>query len=463
MNPSLNNENDRCVIHVGVFFDGTGHNGHVYDKTPEETFQVSNIYRLYKCYDVTCPEGKGEKACKVYIEGIGTLNKKPDSIYSIITGDEDIFGLAGYGPDSKLKFCNERMASELVATLSKGDVEGKNISIEFDVFGFSRGAVLARHFINAIHENETTVINTLHRALNQCGHALSGKPVVNFLGLFDTVGTFFDRTVFESDPHDTGYTRNLNVSVPAGAVRSAFQLNAMHEYRYNFPVHSLYGQFPELTVAGAHSDVGGGYPEWIYEVKDLTTHKLWLPFSWAKTRAKKELYPLLRTEQWAFLSKQIDYQGNEKFHCMATSHRRVKGHLQFVALITMVQIAEKCGCVFTPDVKAFEDMIPGELLDYHHHVQQRAVETLEGKPKVLDEKHIQKLVSEYVHLSASWLTFRELYGDLRHNSQLTMSRDSVEDSKQKVIYLSVLNNIWPDRPDENWERKIFGSKHLNLA
>jgi len=452
----MNNENDRCVIRVGIFFDGTGHNGHMNETTPEETFHVTNIYRLFKCYDVSRSERKGHKACKVYIEGIGTLNNKPDSFYSIATGDEDIWGREGYGPDSKLQFCHERIASELVATLSNGGVECKNVSIEFDVFGFSRGAVLARHFTNTIYENDTTVMDTLHRALNTSGHELSGRPVVNFLGLFDTVGSFLDSTVLESDPHDTGYTRNLKVNVPAAAVRNAFQLNAMHEYRYNFPLHSLYGQFPELTLAGAHSDIGGGYPEWIYEVKDLTTHKFWLPFSWAKTRAKKELHPLLSREQWAFLSEQIDYQGNEKFYCMVTSHRKVKGHLQFVALMTMAQIAGKYGCIFTPDIKAFEDIIPCEMLDYYHHVQQRTIDALEGQPKPLDEKRFQRLLPEYVHLSASWITVKELYGDMRHSGYLTMSRDSLEESKQKVIYLNVLNDFWPDRPDENWQRKTFG-------
>jgi len=428
----------------------------MYEKTSEETFHVTNIYRLYKCYDVYRSERKGDKACKVYIEGIGTLNNKPQSFYSIATGDEDIWGREGYGPDSKLQFCHERIASELVATLSKGDVEYKNVSIEFDVFGFSRGAVLARHFTNTIYENDTTVMDTLHRALNNSGFELSGGPVINFLGLFDTVGTFVDSTVLKSDPHDTGYTRNLKVNVPSGAVRNAFQLNAMHEYRYNFPLHSLYGQFPELTLAGAHSDVGGGYPELIDEVKDLTTHKFWISFSWAKTRAKKELYPLLTREQWAFLSEQIDYQGSEKFYCMATSHRKVKGHLQFVALITMVQIAEKCGCIFTSDARAFNDMIPCEMLGYLHHVQQRAIDALEGKPKALDEKLFQRLLPDYVHLSASWITVKELYGDMRHSRQLTLSSGSVEESKQKVIYLNVLNDFWPDRPDENWQRKTFG-------
>lgn len=144
--------------------------------------------------------------------------------------------------------------------MSQNNIACQEINIEFDIFGFSRGAVLARHLTNLIYENDASVVDSIRHVLNKNGHALSGTPVVNFLGLFDTVGTFMDSKAFDNDPHDTGYTRILKVNVPAGAAQHAFQLNALHEFRYNFPLYSLGGHYPELTIEGAHSDVGGGYP-----------------------------------------------------------------------------------------------------------------------------------------------------------------------------------------------------------
>lgn len=456
MKDSALNSSEKCVIRMGVFFDGTGKNGTAIDGTPYELFNMTNIYRLYKLYgnDQRC--GTNRLTGKIYIEGIGTLNNHPDDIYSIVTGDEALWGIEGYGPDSKLKICHERLACELERVLETGaSTLPKSVGIEFDVFGFSRGAVLARHFINTICEKNAALLDQIRSVTNKLGYDFQSEPIVNFMGLFDTVGAFMDSTVLDNDPHDTGYTRNLKVNVPAGAVRNAFQLNAMHEYRYNFPLHSLYGHYPELTIAGAHSDVGGGYPEKIREVKDLTTHKYWVPFSWAKTRAKEELSPLLKSKSWAFLSKHIQYQGSEKFYCMATSHRQIEGHLQFVALVTMARVAEACGCDITSEIKTYEDMIPHGMVDYYHHVCQRAIQTLEGKPKTLDHELVQKVIPAYVHMSASWLTIKELYDDMRHNSQVMVCRGNEQSSQHKILDISVINNFWPDRPDDNWERKVF--------
>lgn len=456
MNILLNSASEKIIIRIGVFFDGSGKNGNVFDGTPEEMFRVTNIYRLFKHYISQNSEQGGIRTGKVYIEGIGTLNNEPDSIYSLVTGDEENCGCEGYGPDSKLKICHERIMSELDRILMSEEAScPKSVSVEFDVFGFSRGAVLARHFINLVYEKNAVLLDQISSALNKHDHALADEPVINFLGLFDTVGTFMDSTVFDKDPHDSGYTRNLYVKVPAGAVRNAFQLNAMHEYRYNFPLHSLYGLYPELTIAGAHTDVGGSYPDMIDEVKDLTGYTYGLPLYRAATRAEKELSPLLKRNQWAFLSKKISYEGSLRFRCKAMSHRRVKGHLQFVALLTMARIAERCGCIFAPDIKTYEDMIPCELLAYYNHVRQRADEALEGKPEGLDPEFVQKVIPAYVHLSASCFTVSELFGEMRQNRQLMMCRGDVQDSQQKVINISVINNFWPHRPDTNWERKVF--------
>ncbi|MDJ0474323.1 DUF2235 domain-containing protein [Pantoea eucalypti] len=454
MDPLLNDVSAPCVIRIGVFFDGTGNNGHVYDERSDEAFLMTNVYRLYQHYGIAENEPSDIRTCKVYIEGIGTLNQHSDSIYSIATGDEDIFGRKGYGPDSKLNFCHQRISSELVKTLSENCLTGENISIEFDVFGFSRGAVLARHFINTVHEGDTVVMEVLHQAMNRSGHIMVGKPLINFMGLFDTVGTFVDSQVFKNDPHDTGYTRNLKVTVSADAVRKGFQLNAMHECRYNLSLHTLHGHYPELTVAGAHADVGGGYPETQSELKKVS-EKWFFPFQWARTRVENELNNTLYSEKWFLLAGRISFRGFKHLYSFAINERVVKGHLQFITFLVMVAISEKCGCSFKSDYRKYEALIPVPLKVYHQHLMSAALSTLEGKPCQLDQSLINKLMPEYVHLSASWETIKDMYGDLRHNREMLSCREDGSGEVRNVIDLSVMNNYWPNRPDENWQRKIF--------
>ncbi|NRH24674.1 T6SS phospholipase effector Tle1-like catalytic domain-containing protein [Pantoea stewartii] len=455
MNPSPNETSERCVIRIGVFFDGTGKNGNANKSEQDVMFCATNVYRLYQHYGLYADDSKGSWTGKVYVEGIGTLNNEPDSLYSIATGDEDIWGRQGYGPDSKLNLCHERIKSELINMLSKADSGCKSVCIEFDVFGFSRGAVLARHFTNTVNDQAAELSVMLSDAVNKCGYQLSGRPVVNFLGLFDTVGSFMDKTAFSNDPHDTAYTRNLKVTVPGGAAKYAFQLNALHECRYNLSLHTLSGCYPELTIAGAHSDVGGGYPETLNEHQKVSD-RFFFPFHWAKTRVENELHETLYSEKWRLLKGRISFQGSERWHSIATSERVVKGHLQFIAFLVMVMVSEKYGCTYHPDYKKYESLIPDALKEYHQHVMSAAQDALEGKSPQLDKTLINKVMPDYVHLSASWETLADMYGDLRHNREMLMCSEEESGNSDKVIDLSIMNNFWPNRPDENWKRKIFG-------
>lgn len=454
MTPSLKDAFEKCVVRIGIFFDGTGKNGTAFDGSHEEMFKVSNIYRLFTYYGNPESEGGERITGKVYIEGIGTLNNEPDSIYSLVTGDEDYWGCKGYGPDSKLQLCQKRVASALGDILSQNNAACQEINIEFDIFGFSRGAVLARHLTNLIYESDVSVIDSIRNVLNKNGYALSGTPVVNFLGLFDTVGAFMDSKAFYNDSHDTGYTRSLKVNVPAGAALHAFQFNAWHEFRYNFPLHSLGGHYPELTIAGAHSDVGGGYPL-LEEERKVVSNRYIAPFDWAYGWVEKELFATLGTHKWRALTGRITYRGNKWFHYTATNEREVFGHLQFIAFIAMVKVAEKCGCIFSQDYKKFERIIPDDLVAYCERVLSAALDALEGKSTSLDEQNIDDIMRKYVHLSSTWASVADMFGDMKKNAQMMRCRESNKDESKKEINLSVMNDFWPYRPHEGWQRKIF--------
>lgn len=231
----------------GVFFDGTGNNAtndvlNPYDREP------TNIAKLYLLY----PQKPEWHVSARYIEGVGTEAGKDDS-------DIDM-GMA-YSFGEKVR----QAIGEVQKFFSQTQYKNAPIGI-LDVFGFSRGAAAARHFVNEIHR------------LNKIFPKHFGGPQlqVRFLGLFDTVGSIGmagdnSQKLFNGD--------SFILDINPKAVHHAYHLTAHHEQREYFPLSSiLTGQgqspgshFEEKEVPGAHSDVGGGYgskPDMVYYPED---------------------------------------------------------------------------------------------------------------------------------------------------------------------------------------------------
>ncbi|WP_272159113.1 phospholipase effector Tle1 domain-containing protein, partial [Vibrio algivorus] len=95
---------------------------------------------------------------------------------------------------------------------------------------------------------------------NQGYEVDSSKAVsVRFVGLFDTVGSFY-----LPGNQDNG---QFKLALEPDCAQTIVQLTAHHEYRHNFPLTSLAKgnaplptNFYQEVFPGAHSDVGGGYP-----------------------------------------------------------------------------------------------------------------------------------------------------------------------------------------------------------
>ncbi|WP_459782443.1 phospholipase effector Tle1 domain-containing protein, partial [Photobacterium sp. R1] len=123
--------------------------------------------------------------------------------------------------------------------------------IEFDVFGFSRGAALTRHFVNAVHAGLPDYTKprigcdslTIHPNLlgsenaekfdRENGYELdnSRDVTIRFVGLFDTVGSFY----WPGNDDDGEFQLRLTPDCAQRVV----QLCAHHEYRVNFPLTTL--------------------------------------------------------------------------------------------------------------------------------------------------------------------------------------------------------------------------------
>jgi hypothetical protein len=171
---------EKVKLRIGVFFDGTGNNGFNSDavyymqKRPLESpnklkvehkgFDVptdssyfnpySNVQLLHDLYETKSDDftkiNKNDPhyylQIRVYVEGIGTLQDKEDDTLGSAFGEGD------RGVVARAEQACEKIASQIKEAFDKIK-NNKPLyidSIQFDVFGFSRGAAAARHFCNEI-------------------------------------------------------------------------------------------------------------------------------------------------------------------------------------------------------------------------------------------------------------------------------------------------------------------------
>ncbi len=227
------------IVRIGVFFDGTGQNKDHPDEIKRRSH--SNIARLWSAHRRDPDQG----IFRIYNSGPGTpVELSHPRWWEYIPGSEKA-GLAfGLGGDARLEQAEKEFRTDLTFV-------PRIRHIELSVFGFSRGAALARGFVN--------------RILGQC-HKVGGEflldgkhPVVfKFLGIFDTVASFG----LPATNLDSGDVR-LEIPDCVGRVR---HFVAAHELRFSFPVDTIRakGRYPsgdrvERVYPGVHSDVGGGY------------------------------------------------------------------------------------------------------------------------------------------------------------------------------------------------------------
>jgi hypothetical protein len=227
-------------LNLGIFFDGTGNN--ILDR-PKQT--ISNVAKLYKVYG---KEGD-ESVDKLYIRGVGSKKHKTDT--DLLGGetvisqglDELMGGAFGSGGHDRIN----QIIKQAKARLKK---RPQVTELTIDVFGFSRGAAMARHFVNIIRRDK-----------------LLSKQSIRFLGLFDTVGSFG----IPGDNKD-----DFDFGVSNDYVRYVYQLVAENELRKNFDLQSIRREssvpyqmndscckgdrwMVEILCPGVHSDIGGGY------------------------------------------------------------------------------------------------------------------------------------------------------------------------------------------------------------
>ena len=235
---------------------------------------------LYKCY-----------RNKLYITGAGTYDsrktgeKKEDEVFR-----GSALAMFETGVVTKV----EQACKDLRIAL-KGLSTGYIDTLVLDVFGFSRGAAEARHFVGSISKELDTVFKrevtnkddetyteyelskngeNLYPYLIKEGNDEKDQIVINriifrFIGIFDTVPHY--GLIQKNDAQD------LDLKLHHDKVSKVVHLTAQQEYRYNFDLFSiktseneqLPKHFEEKEFFGAHSDVGGGYNDNSDELREL--------------------------------------------------------------------------------------------------------------------------------------------------------------------------------------------------
>ncbi|MEO9522465.1 DUF2235 domain-containing protein [Marinobacter alexandrii] len=214
---------------------------------------VAKLFELYRVGSLNV-EGVEKKSVKVYQPGVGTDSGKKDSFVGMATG------LGETGIEAQV----EQAFKKVVIALKDSSQRRACEHLTLDFFGFSRGAAAVRHGVNQVLKGTEGPLRELF-----AHHQLlwPEKLEVRFVGLFDTVAGVVN---LRSLDFAAGNNRNspIEMNLQLADIKSTVHLTALDERRANFSLNSICAEgasLPknarEIMLPGAHSDIGGGYPD----------------------------------------------------------------------------------------------------------------------------------------------------------------------------------------------------------
>ncbi len=294
------------TLWFSFFFDGTGNNL-IADLSMKKHSNVAKLFRAHKGDEniggtVMPGTNKAMGIYRIYIPGVGTLfNGVKDP-----GGSTAGLGMGSLG-DARITWALEQLTTLLLPHRQLArDPKCRIVEINIAAFGFSRGAALARAFVNDLVND--------HCKLNGEDYLFQGiKLRVRFLGIFDTVASSGlaasanvmgkiralwanHRTHVEKRKSERKHTRPDILAFTQGGkagadptpgrfdghnayggrlqiphmVEDVRHIVAAHENRNSFPLDSITvvkasanfikpAHFREYVFPGVHSDVGGSY------------------------------------------------------------------------------------------------------------------------------------------------------------------------------------------------------------
>ncbi|HBX55507.1 phospholipase effector Tle1 domain-containing protein [Pseudomonas sp. UBA2684] len=401
-------EKVRVSLRIGVFFDGTGNNAgntaagllcgaqHAvkpedldasckpYMSDPDSSYgnDVTNVKKLSDLYYAP-RKAEGEDQQKrasraVYIEGIGTQAGKQDSLLGAGTGRGDT-GVAGRVQQAFVSIRTE------IQSFQQDNPDCEITLLTFDAFGFSRGAAAARHFANEVVRGKQgplgDVLRSNAKAFSRLFHDQYQRDIhMGFIGLFDTVASIAGLANLGNvgSPVAPGIKLHLSRKY----FNNVLHLVARDEYRGNFPLSRVKPDHPEITLPGAHSDIGGGYraeaeecvlisPMQALDVSwntDVTTTSIYRDALQAKAQWLAKGWPteMLEIVTPAATRLPADPQDRaaprrQRVYAGLQLKRQVRGELSRVYLRVMHQLAKQKGVRFIDIPEEPQYLLPLEL------------------------------------------------------------------------------------------------------
>ncbi|MCS3605398.1 phospholipase effector Tle1 domain-containing protein [Erwinia rhapontici] len=480
------------TLTIGVFFDGTGNNadntGASLAACTGEHFGMNNadaqsaysqciklkkgysgfaagshlgyftnVYWLHSLYNTTFSTDAMQGQNAIYIDGIGTESGKGDSTYGVGTGRGET------GVVSKTDKAVAALVAAIKSYLDKPSESSVGIvrELQFDIFGFSRGAAAARHFANRVFDQDDAIVAAVKAGLGEVKFTGTPGGKTRFLGIFDTVaGIGTPLNGFNPHSADTG---EVNIALRPGVAEKVFHITAQHECRFNFALNSVKPAWPELVLPGAHSDIGGGYNPDEYEACFLTRPQFeTVPASTSdKETATYRLagaqfgimtrYPaiapllegnVIKLRAWHDDRMPADRYGmlQKRSGAALILERPTRNDWSKVVLRVMIDAAQDAGVVFEPILPKDDNLsLPTELKELYKKaiVMGRAVRN----GQLVSEftiAEITALAGKYLHCSANW------------NSVMRDSQGRITGAVKPAKLVTFTN-----RPDERWQRTIY--------
>ena len=442
------------TLRIGVFFDGTGNNrsnsemvagcyardvnllaeaediqrfcqAHGYDglgSTPESSYgnDTSNVAKLYDLYSDDSERRLAEDETigfiSVYLEGIGTSSGEEGSIFSQMTGRgfQGVLARVEQSP---------ALISKKLQRFQLSNPERKIERVEFDIFGFSRGAAAARHFANEVLKDNQSVLAS---ALTDAPGFIEGfnwrantDVAINFIGIFDTAAAVAGIADGDLSVHDAN-NPGVNLYLAPDVAKKVVHLVARDERRHNFSLNSA--GIADIVLPSVHSDLGGGYiPNAVERVllskprcsRDMelyvpsteSTAYRWAQLELGRLQDQLNLYGLtLKVKTWS-----VEFIRNGKgdrakwknVYAAVHSERTVCNDLALIYLRIMRELGVRHDVPFkVMDEEDQKYALPVELKPIAEKLMAYALGESRRASLSLDEEEL--LFRRYIHLSANW-------------------------------------------------------------
>lgn len=385
-------------------------------KYKESSFEndLSNPAILFKNYK----KDETINQYRIYIEGIGT-NTKMKNNNIIEYHKDDVFQGPALGMGSAGIVSRVREAIQKIVEQIKIDDNQYVENIIFDVFGFSRGAAAARHFVHVVtypaynpkvygvfvediqgknlplHYEEKTMphYGLLGQLLQEANRLdIKTKVVVRFLGIYDTVP--HHGFIQSDDAEDLG----LNDINRANYI---VHMVAADEHRYNFDLVDI-SSVPknksiELIYPGVHSDVGGSYvdgaPNLVYRIDEN-------PLSTPLWDLAKELV----SQGWFYENELsvLSYYGAKGIenYYLKGHKKSVSSKYSYIPLHIMAEFCRKKNVPINEQMEQDDYKIDNKFLgDIKKKLRNYS---FDGIPLNFDKETLKKLRHDYLHWNSSY-------------------------------------------------------------